>query len=98
MKAMVKVRSPRVARATFAAQGLGVGEQRLGVQGELGVGRGERRSAAVPHEQRRAELGLQGADLAGQHGLGDMQLLGGPAEVAVPGHGRGSGHRRPGSA
>ena len=46
------------------AQGLGVGEQRLGVGRELGSRRGEHRAASAPDEQHGAELGLQGADLA----------------------------------
>ncbi len=35
-------------------------------------------------EQGRAELPFQPADLGGHRGLGDVQLLGGPAEPAVP--------------
>ena len=69
------------------AQGFGVGEQRLGVGRELRSRRGEHRPAPAPDEQHGAELGLQGADLAGQDGLGDVQVLGGAAEVAAAGHG-----------
>jgi hypothetical protein len=41
--------------------------------------------AAVPVEQRLAELGLQAADLLADGGLRDQQALGGAGEVALVG-------------
>ena len=37
----------------------------------------------VPREQLDFQLGFQRPDLAGQHRLGDVQGLGGPAEVQL---------------
>ena len=40
-----------------------------------------------PKEQGLAQLGFQGHEPLGQGGLGDVQALGGPGDVFLPGDG-----------
>jgi hypothetical protein len=56
-----------------------VGQQCLTSRGELHAVRG-------PVEQHRAQLGLQLPDGPAERGLGHVQPLGGPADVAFGGH------------
>ncbi|CAM5314026.1 hypothetical protein SSPIM334S_01878 [Streptomyces spiroverticillatus] len=71
----------------LAAGGVGVGEDTAGEgeEGPAGVGEGD--VAPGPGEEVGPQLALQGADLLGQRGLRDVQLLGGAGEVPGLGHG-----------
>ena len=80
-----RVRVPR-GPAHPAAQGVGAGQQRPGVGQQLAPGRGQLGGPLVAHEKLRLELGLQRPDLPGEHRLGDVQRLGGPAEVQPLGY------------
>ncbi len=59
-------------------------EHRAGAGQEELSSVGERDAAGRPLQQDGAQLGLQPPDLGGHGRLGDAQLLGGPAESAVP--------------
>ena len=65
------------------AQRIRGGEQRPGVGEQLPTGRGQLGGPLVPREQLDLQLGFQRPDLAGQHRLGDVQDLSGPAEVQL---------------
>jgi uncharacterized protein YbjT (DUF2867 family) len=54
---------------------------------QLLAGGGELDAARCPYQQCAPELLLERLDLPAQHGLGDVELLGGPTEVAKLGHG-----------
>ena len=72
-------RTPRSASSTPAEDACGLDLQEL-------AGRRERHLPGGAVEQRDVEFVLELADRVGQRGLGDVQLLGGPAEVAGVGH------------
>ena len=65
---------PPPQRVRAGQQGPGVGQQ-------LPPGRGQLGGPLVPDEQLRLQFVFQCLDLAGQHRLGDVQGLRGPAEV-----------------
>ena len=62
-------------------RGVGVREDPAGQRKQRLARVGQRDVAARPAEQLRAQLLLQGPDLLGERGLGDVHLLGGPGEV-----------------
>lgn len=64
----------------------GVGEQQA-------PGVGERHRAGGAREQCGTQVGLELADGAGQHWSGDAQVLGGPGEAGLGGHGEEVAHR-----
>ena len=68
------------------ARGVDLGEHPAGAprDGDARVGRDD--AAARALEQRRAQLLLEPADLVRQRRLGEMELLRGAREVAVPRH------------
>ena len=70
----------------LGARAVDLGEDAAGARGDRlpGLGRGD--AAARALEQRRAELLLEPADLVRQRRLGDVELLRGAREVAVPRH------------
>lgn len=63
-----------------------LGEDLAGVDVEGAAGVGELDADAVAIEEPGAELLLEGADLAAERGLGDVQPLGGAAEVQLLRH------------
>jgi hypothetical protein len=63
------------------------GEQRTGVVQQLSTRIGQRDAVAVPGEQGSAEILFQRADLPTECWLGDVQLIGGAAEVQPVGDG-----------
>jgi hypothetical protein len=65
------------------AQRVRTGQQWSGVGEQLPAGWGQLGGPLVPHEQLDLELVFQRPDLAGQHRLGDVQGLSGPAEVQL---------------
>ncbi len=69
-------------RARMAAQRLRAGDDALGVGQELAPGRRQHHAARRPLEQRDAELVLQRLDLRADGRLADVQLLGGPRQLA----------------
>ena len=74
-----------LARAAHAAQVAGLGRDALQRPGdhprELATGRGQMDGAIASLEQLRAQVLLEGTDLAAHRRLGQMQLLGGPGEA-----------------
>ena len=68
------------------ARGVDLGEDPAGASGDrhAGFGRGDAPARAL--EQRGAQLALEPADLVRQRRLGEVELLGGAREVAVPRH------------
>ena len=66
-----------------AAQRVRTGQQRSRIGQQLPAGRGQLGCPLVPHEQRRFQLLFERPDLAGQYRLGDVQGLGGAAEVQM---------------
>jgi hypothetical protein len=87
MNPTVKMSRPRAAIPARRAGGTGVREQWAGVGQELLAGRGQLGGPPVAHKQLDLQLGLQGSDLAGQHRLGDIELLGRSTKVQLLGHG-----------
>lgn len=70
--------------------GLGLVQKSDDVLGPLAqedAGLGEDDLSLPPEEQGLAQLGFQGHELLGQGGLGDVQALGGPGDVFLPGDG-----------
>ena len=59
---------------------------RIGQQAAAGAGQGH--AAAVPLEQRGADLGFQRLDPLGDVGLHGVEFVGGAGDAAQPGHGR----------
>ena len=79
--------SPRAARrASSTAASTAARISRRALEQHLAGGR-ELDAARRPVEQRLAELGLEAPDLLRQRRLGDVQPLGGAAEVPLLGHG-----------
>ena len=75
-------------RGTGGAHGeIQAGEQGAGVLLEIAAGGGQLHRAGMPGEQRRAQLFLQRGNLPAQRRLGNVQRLGGTAEVQVLGEG-----------
>ena len=56
----------------------------LRIRQQAAAGAGQRHAAAVPLEQRGADLGLQRLDALGDVGLHGIQLFGGPGDAAKP--------------
>lgn len=71
----------RAGRRPCRAPGLGgAAHGPLGVRQEGAAHRGQPYAARQPFEQGAADGPLQGLDLVGQRGLGDVEQLGGPGE------------------